>query len=336
MSKVTIKDVAKAANVSITTVSLVLNDKADNISKDTVDHVKQVCKELHFERNYIASSLKSKTTRTIGLILPEINNAYYSRIASCVDSLLREKGYTLLTAISNNDFEREILLFNQMEARRVDYLLILPSSSSLLKKNSDALKNALENLSIKFVILDRQTKFNCHTEIVNDDIYGASLAVEYLIKKGHKRIACITGPENVSSSDDRLAGYKNTLAKYKIHFDESLIYVGDYTFEKARALSKDIIQRNDVDAIFAFNDVSAYAVYDIYTENDKKIGRDISLVGFDDNPLSTLISPSLTTIRQDINEICKIAIDELFIEEGHKKIIKVMPTLIERKSVSAK
>lgn len=336
MSKVTIKDVAKAANVSITTVSLVLNDKADNISKDTVESVKRVCKELHFERNYIASSLKSKTTKTIGLILPEINNGYYSRIASCIDSLLREKDYTLFTAISNNDFEREMLLFKQMENRRVDYLLILPSSTSLSKKNASKLKKALDDISIDFVILDRQTKFNCYTEIVNDDIYGGSLAVEYLINKGHRRIACITGPEDVSSSDDRLLGYKNTLKKHNIPFDESLIYIGDYTFEKAREISKDIIKRDDIDAVFAFNDLSAYAVYDVYTENDKKIARDLSIVGFDDNPLSVLISPSLTTIRQDINEICKKAIEELFLQQPDKKVIKVMPTLIERKSVCAK
>ena len=134
MSKATIKDVARAANVSITTVSLVLNNKAQNISVETVNTVKRVCKELNYEPNDIASSLKSKTTKTIGLILPEINNAYYSRIMSCFDSLLVEHDYTLLTAISNNNFERELELFSQMETRRVDYLIILPSSNSLLKK----------------------------------------------------------------------------------------------------------------------------------------------------------------------------------------------------------
>ena len=336
MSKATIKDVARAANVSITTVSLVLNNKAQNISVETVNTVKRVCKELNYEPNYIASSLKSKTTKTIGLILPEINNAYYSRIMSCFDSLLVEHGYTLLTAISNNNFERELELFSQMETRRVDYLIILPSSTSLLKKNRTTLMEALEKLTIKFVILDRKTDFNSHVEVVNDDVYGASLAVEHLIKTGHRRIACITGPEDVSSSDDRLKGYLDTLKKHNIPFDPSLIYVGDYSYNTARNISKEIIKRNDVDAIFAFNDTSAYAVYDIYNEQDKKIGRDISLVGFDDNPFSILISPSLTTVRQDIDVICQTAIDELFNGEKEKKIIKIQPTLVERKSVGVK
>lgn len=336
MSQVTIKDVAKKANVSITTVSLVLNNKAESISEETIALVQKVCKELHYQRNYMAFSLKSKVTNTIGLILPNIDNAYYSRIASCMDKLLSEKEYTLLTASSDNDFKKELKLFKQMEARQVDYLIILPSSSSLLKSNRGTLEKALNDLQIKYVILDRKTGFDDHTEIVNDDYYGSTLAMEYLVKHGHRRIACITGPENVSSSEERLRGYIDILNKYKIPLDKSLIYVGDYTFEKARQISKLIIQRNDIDAIFAFNDMSAYAVYDIYTENDKKIGRDISVIGFDDNPLSSLISPSLTTIKQDVQQICKEAVEQLFNEENSKHVVKILPTLVERKSVSAK
>ena len=336
MSKATIKDVARAANVSITTVSLVLNNKATNISQETVNTVKRVCKELNYEPNFIASSLKSKTTKTIGLVVPEIDNGYYSRIVSCFDTMLDEQGYTLLTAISNNNFEHELELFGQMEARRVDYLIILPSTKSLLKKNRAAFEEGLEKLSIKYVIIDRKTNFNSHVEVVNDDSYGASLAVEYLVKQGHKRIACITGPEDVSSSDDRLSGYIETLKKHNLPIDQSLIYVGDYSYDTAKKISKEIIKRDDIDAIFAFNDTSAYAAYSVYNEQDKKIGRDVSLVGFDDNPFSSLISPSLTTVRQDIPMICKTALDELFNNEKSKKVIKIQPTLVERKSVCVK
>lgn len=336
MSHVTIKDVAKAANVSITTVSLVLNNKAESISKETVELVQQVCRDLNYQRNYFASSLKSKVTNTIGLILPHIDSGYYSRIASCLDTILFEKGYTLLVASSDNDFEKEINLFKQMEARQVDYLVVLPSSASLLKENKNQLHDVLKNLNIKYVVLDRRTGFNDHIEVVNDDYYGASLAVEHLIKCGHKRIACITGPENVSSSEERLRGYLDVLKKHNIPTDQSLIYKGDYSFDTAREVSKKIIQRNDIDAVFAFNDMSAYALYDIYIENDKKIGRDISVVGFDDNPFSSLISPSLTTVKQDVEFICRQAIEELLKDSSKTKMIKIQPTLVERKSVCVK
>lgn len=336
MKHVTIKDIAEAANVSITTVSFVLNGKIDNISQETIDTVMKVCKDFHYEKNYFASSLKSKVTKTIGLILPEISDAYYSSIAATVDKVLEERGYTLLIANSENSFERELGLYKHMEARQVDYLIILPASVSLRKENRNKLKDALKEISVKYAILDRETNFGNHIEVVNDDMLGGSLATDYLIKKGHKRIACITGPKDVSSSDNRLKGYMESLKKNGLPIDESLIYVGDYKFNTAREIAKKIVQRNDVDAVFAFNDVSAYALYDIYAENDKKIGRDISIVGFDDNSFSSLISPALTTVRQDIKKICETAVDELLKSDSKNGVIAISPTLVERKSVCVK
>lgn len=336
MKHVTIKDIAEAANVSITTVSFVLNGKVDNISQETVDTVMKACKDFHYEKNYFASSLKSKVTKTIGLILPEISDAYYSSIAATMDKVLEERGYTLLIANSENSFERELSLYKHMEARQVDYLIILPASVSLKKENHNKLKDALEEISVKYAILDRETNFGNHIEVVNDDMLGGSLATDYLIKKGHKRIACITGPKDVSSSDNRLKGYMESLKKSGLPIDESLIYVGDYKFNTAREIAKKIVQRNDVDAVFAFNDVSAYALYDIYAENDKKIGRDISIVGFDDNSFSSLISPALTTVRQDIKKICETAVDELLKSDSKNGVITISPTLVERKSVCVK
>ena len=333
MGKATIKDVAKKANVSITTVSFVLNNKAEHISPETIEAVKKACKELNFERNHIASSLKSKTTNTIGLIVPEIDNNYYSRIVSEVDALVSEKGYILLTAFSSNDFEREISLLYQMVARQVDYLLLLPSSAALNKQNSQKLLEVLNELPIKFVILDRKTKLNHHTEVVNDDIEGGQLASEYLVQQGYKRIACITGPEEVSSSDDRLIGYRSILEKYNIPFDETLIYVGDYSFNTAINLATQILNRNDIDAIFAFNDMSAYAAYFVSDKMNRKVGQDISIVGFDDNAFSSLITPALTSIRQDIKEICRVAVEELFKEDNTRQVIKIKPRLMERESV---
>ena len=338
MKKATIKDVAKRANVSITTVSLVLNNKchSSNISKETIALVKKVAEELQYSKNFMASSLRSNVTKTIGIIIPEIENHYYSRIISKIDELVSAKGYSLLTAISNNDFERELSLFDHMVARQVDYLLFLPSSSALRKDNSEKLQNLLDKLPIKFVVLDRKTKLNHHVEVVNDDQVGGTLATEYLIKNGHTRIACITGPKGVSSSDDRLEGYKLTLQKFNISFDESLIYEGDYTYNTAVELSKDILQRDDVDAIFAFNDVSAYAIYHNCDALNKKVGLDISIVGFDDNSFSSLISPPLTSVGQNITEICSIAVDKLFDSENVREVIKVTPNLKERKSVGIK
>lgn len=338
MKNVTIKDVAKKANVSITTVSLVLNNKTEsaNISKETIEHVKNVAEELHYFKNHMASSLRSKVTKTIGLIVPEIHNNYYSRIVDTLDTILVNKGYTLLTAISNNNFEKEMSLFSQMIERQVDYLLFLPSSNALKEENSKILEKTLKQLPLKFVVLDRKTKINHHVEVVNDDVCGASLAVEHLIERGYKRIACITGPKGVSSSDERLEGYRLVLEKNNIPFDENLIYEGNYSFEKAVEISKQIILRDDIEAVFAFNDPSAYALYFVCDKYGKRVGSDIAVVGFDDNTFSTLITPSLTSVRQDIESICQTAVDCLFDDSNETKIINITPHLIERKSVGYK
>ena len=338
MKNVTIKDVAKKANVSITTVSLVLNNKSNEayISKETIELVRRVADELHYSKNHMASSLRSKVTNTIGLIIPEIDNGYYSRIVEKLDYILSNKGYTLFTAISNNDFEREMSLFAQMEARQVDYLLFLPSSSALKEENSSKLHETLEKIKIKFVVLDRKTKLNHHVEVVNDDFVGASYAVEHLINNGYKRIACLTGPKGVSSSDDRLKGYIKTLQKHNILVDNSLIYEGDYSYKTALKISEKILKRDDVDAIFAFNDSSAYAVYANCDKLNMKVGQDLALVGFDDNAFSELISPPLTSIRQDIDNICLTAVNKMFEETNQREVIKITPKLIERKSVGRK
>ena len=338
MAKVTIKDVAKKANVSITTVSLVLNGKTSsaNISKETIELVKKVAEELHYSKNYIASSLRSKVSNTIGIIIPEIDNNYYSRIVSKLDEILFEKGYTLLIAVSNNDFERELSLFDDMVARQVDYLLFVPSSAALKKENTERLDTLLNSLPMKFVVLDRKTKLNFHIEVVNDDKVGGMLASEHLINNGYKNIACLTGPKGVSSSDDRLEGYKAALNLHGIDYDESLIYEGDYSYKTAEKLSLKILKRDDVDAIFAFNDISAYAIYANCVKLDKKIGQDIAVIGFDNNQFSSLISPSLTTVGQDIDTVCKIAVEKLFEVEEQKEVINVTPHLVERKSVGKK
>lgn len=338
MKNVTIKDVAKKANVSITTVSLVLNNKTEyaNISNETIDHVKKVAEELHYFKNHMASSLRSKVTKTIGLIVPEINNGYYSRIVDKFDEILVKKSYTLLIAISNNNFEKEMSLFNQMIERHVDYLIYLPSSIALRKENSELLEKTLKQLPIKFVVLDRKTKINHHVEVINDDVCGASLGVEHLIERGYRRIACITGPKGVSSSDDRLKGYCDVLEKHHIPFDEDIIFEGNYGFDKAVEISKKIVARDDIDAVFVFNDLMAYALYFVCDKFGKRVGTDLAVVGFDDNTFSALITPSLTSVGQDIDMICKTAVDCLFDDENERQVIKITPHLAKRKSVGFK
>ena len=211
-------------------------------------------------------------------------------------------------------------------------MVIIPPSS-LFYKNSEFAKTTL-NLEIPYVVLDRKIGESKNKAVVTDDIHGGYLATKYLIDKGCKRIAVITGPNGISSSVNRLDGYKKALENAGISFDSSLVFEGDYRFESGEKLANKIFdEHKDVDAIFAFNDLMAYGVYRASSERGLKIGKDISLIGYDDNRFSSLISPGLTTIRQDIDALCHAVIEELFDEDKSPKLVSIEPTLVVRESV---
>lgn len=331
-SQVTIKEIAKEANVSITAVSFVLNGKENNVSKETAERILGVCKKYNFKPNYIASSLKSKNCKTVGCIVPDLENNYYSRLIVRLEELLKEEGYTVLITSSGYSIENCLSSIDELLNRKVGFLVIIPPSS-LFYKNSEFAKTTL-NLEIPYVVLDRKIGESKNKAVVTDDVQGGYLATNYLIDKGFKRIAAITGPSGVSSSENRLDGYKKALENAGISYDSSIIFEGDYRFESGEELAKKIFdEHKDVDAIFAFNDLMAYGVYRASDERGIKIGKDISLVGYDDNRFSSLISPGLTTIRQDIDSLCHAVITELFNEDRSPKLVSIEPTLVERESV---
>jgi len=332
-NNITINDVAKHVGVSITTVSLVLNNKISNISDKTVSKVISAADELGFKAKKNKHKIK-KANKTVALIIPEADDVYYSRYIDIIEKNVSKRGYSLLTVLSRNDFDKEMSLIHKMAANHVDYLLILPSNFSLIdpRKKQQYIAE-LQNLLTNFVILDRHISLENHVEVLNDERYGSELITNYLINKGHTRIACITGPKGVYSNEERLAGYKNALKSNNIEIDESLIYYGDYMFNTAAKISRELLTRKDIDAIYAFNDSQAYAVYYICSKLGIKVGLDISVVGYDDCKFSSIINPMLTTVAQDFDSICRTAVDELFKHSTKGKMIKFKPRIVERNSV---
>ena len=330
--QITIKEIAKEANVSITAVSFVLNGKENNVSKETAERILSVCKKYNFKPNYIASSLKSKNCKTVGCVVPDLENNYYSRLIVRLEECLKEEGYTVLITSSGYSIENCLSSIDELLNRKVGFLVIIPPSS-LFYKNSEFAKSLLD-LEIPYVVLDRKIGEDINKAVVTDDVKGGYIATKYLIDKGYKRIAAITGPSGTSSSANRLQGYQKALENAGISYDSSLVFEGDYRFESGEMCAKQILDSKiDVDAIFAFNDLMAYGVYRASSERGIKIGKDLSLVGYDDNMFSSLISPGLTTVRQDIDMLCKAVIEELFSEDRSPRLVSVEPTLVERESV---
>ena len=331
-NSITIKEIAKEANVSITAVSFVLNGKENSVSKETAERILNVCKKYNFKPNYIASSLKSKNNKTVGCIVPDLENNYYSRLIVKLEECLKEHGYTVLITNTGYDADACLSSINEMVNRKVGFLVIIPTSNFLSKIDDFVEKTS--SLNIPYVILDRKVGEDKNKSVVTNDVKGGFLATDYLIRKGYKRIAVITGPNETSSSLYRLEGYKKALKAVNMPIDESLIFEGDYRFETGERIANKIFKEKlDVDAIFAFNDLMAYGVYRAGNLNGIKIGEDVSLVGYDDNLFSSLISPGLTTVRQDIDTICDAVVAELFSEDRSPNLIAVEPTLVERESV---
>lgn len=335
MKKVTIKDVALKANVSVTSVSFIFNGKDYKVSKETKDLVLKVAEELGYHPDNNARSLRTHKSNTVGFICPDICNGYYSTIAKKLEDRFNEHNLTLIIGNSAYTIKKEINYIKEFAARRVDFLIIIPCADTLKSaKNQALLEKTLKENGLPYIVLDRRTNFDNHFEISNDDIYGGKIATSYLIEKGYKRIACITGPSNVSSSIDRLKGYMEALAEHNLKFDSSLIKEGNYSNESGVKCTKELLdEKLDFDAVFAFNDLMAYGVYQVFGENNISIPSEKAVIGCDDLYFSSLISPNLTTIKPDLDKMVDLIATHIFSGDINNHSIQIKPSLVVRSSV---
>ena len=320
MKYITLKMVAEKAGVSVNTASRAINNKPD-INEETKKRILKVAQELGYVRNDTAVALRTKRTGTIGVIIADNRNPFYAEVLNGMEEAAREKNYHIILANTQRDYKKEEEAINLLLAKRVDGLLITP-----VQDKDDDIKNLIE-ANIPFVVVGRDFENIEIDAIYNDEVKGGFLATEYLIKKGHKRIVLIDGFLYKSPAKGRLEGYKRALNKYRISLDEPLISVGDINMENGHERTKQMLEKNlDFTAIFAYNDMMAFGAMQAVKEKGLRIPEDIGLVGYDDIPFSSLISPSLTTIRlkkQDLGvESVKLLLSR--INGNRKKTKKVM------------
>ena len=312
--------VAEKAEVSVNTASRAINNKPD-INLETKKRVLQIAKELGYVRNATAVALRTRKTGTIGVVIADNRNPFYAEVLSGMEEAAREKNYHIILANTQRDYQKEEEAINLLLAKRVDGLLIAP-----VQDRDDDIKNLID-ANIPFVVVGRDFKNIEVDAIYNDEVKGGFLATEYLIKKGHKRIALIDGFLYKSPAKGRLEGYKKALNKYRISLDESLISVGDINIEDGYERTKQMLEKNlDFTAIFAYNDMMAFGAMQAIKEKGLRIPEDIGLIGYDDILFSSLISPALTTIRLKKQELGVKSVKLLFsrINGNRKKTKKVM------------
>lgn len=338
MKTVCIKDIAKKSGVSITAVSLILNNKATSIPEETIQRVKKVASESGYRPNAIASSLKTKRTKTIGYVMPSIENSFFSEIAKKVEKIVEPSGYSIIICSSDDKFEKDYNLIQMLTSRMIDFLLYCPSSETLKSENLHKIITLLHSIDTPYVVVDRQIKGDIKSKVVCDDHQGGMLATQHLIENGHKKIACITGPLEMSSANNRYLGYEDSLKENNIPFVKDYVFYGNFDFESGYKQAKEAL-KTDVTAMFVCNDLMAYGALKAIKESGKKVPQDISIVGYDDLMFSELLDTPLTTIHQDIDAIAdcigKYIISVL--EERNTEItIKAVPSYLVKRSTVAR
>ena len=320
MKYITLRNVAEKAGVSVNTASRAINNKPD-INEETKKRVLQIAKELGYIRNAAAVALRTKKTGTIGVVIEDNRNPFYAEVLNGMEVAAREKNYHIILANTQRDYQKEEEAINLLLTKRVDGLLITP-----VQDRDDDIKNLIE-ANIPFVIVGRNFENIEADSVYNDEVKGGFLATEYLIKKGHKRIALIDGFLHKSPAKGRLEGYKKALKEYGVPLDNLLISVGDINIEDGYERTKQMLEKNlDFTAIFAYNDMMAFGSMQAIREKGLRIPEDIGLVGYDDILFCSLMNPALTTIRLKKQELGIESVKLLLsrINGNRKKAKKIM------------
>lgn len=329
--RVTIKDIAKSANVSTATVSKVINNKVDDISETTIKKVKKVIKEKNYTPNSLARSMVTKKTRTVGLIIPDVRNPFFTDLVRGAEDIANERGYNLFFCNTDNDLSKEIKYINTLEEKQVDGIALAGSA------NRDPFIEKDVIINVPLVSLDRNVYFSyLKGKIEIDNYKGAYEAVKYLIELGHKDILLLSGPLELKPSVERLEGYKGALKDNNIEINEDNIIIGTYDREFGKKVIEDLKDKIKSTAIFCGNDLIAIGVVKSLLKLGYKIPEDISVVGFDDIYISSFFTPALTTVKQNSYRIgfeaVRLLIDILENKVENNETIIIKPELIVRES----
>lgn len=293
----TIHDVARRAGVSSVTVSRVINNSG-NVSPATRQKVERAIEELGYVPSGVARSLRSRQTRSLALILPDVTNSFWTTVARGVEDAAQSRSYSVLLCNTDENPAKQRHYLDVVVSQRVDGVLIAPY-------DTDARNLArLRERNIPTVVIDRDVEgWNVDT-VKGDSISGARALVKHLIGLGHTRIAVITGPKATSTAADRVAGYRIALAEAGIPEDSRLIRYGEFRAASGEHLTEQVLDSGaDPTAIFAANNVIAMGVIDALEKRGLRIPQDIALVCFDDLPNTSHLFPFLTVVVQPAYEI---------------------------------
>lgn len=327
----TITDVAREARVSASTVSHVINETR-YVSDEVKQRVHAAMEALNYQPNVIARSLRTRETLTVGVVVSDVTNPFFTSIVRAIEDEVLKQGYSIILCDTDEKPEREQAYLRLLMGRRVDGLIVAPSSG-----NADLLRSAIES-GLPVVLLDRSIPGLTADVVLSDNESGAFDAVSYLIGMGHRRIGIIAGRLEVSTGADRMAGYVRAIRTHGIPVDESLIEVAKFKRDIAYDKTMKMLNRAEPPtALFVCNNVMTAGTMAALKAAGKKVPEDISVIGFDDSEWAALMDPPLTVVAQPIVELGTRAAQTLMrrISRGRVKTpraVVLKPELILRDS----
>jgi LacI family repressor for deo operon, udp, cdd, tsx, nupC, and nupG len=303
--RVSIKDIAKAAQVSHSTVSRALSD-SPLVKAETKTRIQQLAQEMGYSPDAIARSLVTQQTRTVGVVVTTITDPFVAEVVQGVEDTAQENDYSIILASSASEPERELAAVEMLRAKRVDALIVTSSRVGALYLEH------LERIGVPVVLVNNHNKQSGrYTFSVSvDNQHGGYLATSHLIERGHRRIGYISGPAGHSDSAERQAGCHQALDEAGIPLDPSLVIPGNGRLDGGeRALSTLVDLAERPAAVFCYNDMTAIGMISAARQVGLSIPDDLAVVGFDDIPMAARFCPPLTTIAQPQHDMGRRAMD---------------------------
>jgi len=321
--QVTIKDIARHLNVSVATVSRAMRDMPE-IKPETRDAVLKLAKEWDYQPNILATSLVKSRTKTIGVIVPDLAYHFFASVIKGIEEEAIARGYSLLLTQTSELYERELTNVQNLSRGQVEGFII-----SLSQETTDFehLKR-LQRKGIPVVFFDRDAGEIDVTKVMVDNVNAAFEATNHLIDNGCKRIAFLAGPASVTVSNQRQTGYLQALNHAGLEVDKSLIVHGNYNLQKIIELTNYLFElQNPPDGLVVVSDRLAVGAIKALKAKNIRIPEDVAIVSFNDEPVCTIVSPSLTSVAQPTTEIGKMA-TSLLISQIENSTIQHKPEVI--------
>ncbi len=326
MKKLTIKDIAKEFNVSISTVSKALNDSYE-ISIATKEKIQKYAKEKNYKPNFNALSLKNRSTKTIGIIIPTMLKYFFAQVFKGIEKTALERGYKVITCISNESYNKEVEIIEMLSNGSIDGFIVSLAKETELKGDFKHLEDAIDN-DTPIVMFDRVAQtLNCD-KIITDDFNGAQNTVEFLYKSGHKNIAFVSTMSNFHIGKQRFLGYKKGLENVGLPFKDNLVInIIEKDYKKYESILTPFLQKNKIDSIITTGESAAVASMKAGLKTNLEIPKNLSVIAFSNGILARHSSPKMTTISQHGEQMGEAAA-QILIDKLEKKHTETVTKII--------